>query len=97
MCLHHHRVLVENGIMPEEWAILSTASYLLALKPPQFVIQAHLESEDNFSTEELKWAGISCARRGWIIQDSEGIRLTDEGLRFRDQMEQELNETVELL
>ena len=97
MITHHHRVLVENGITPQEWAVLSAASYLLPASPSQLVLQAQLGSEDEFSEFDMKLAGISCGRRGWIIQDDEGIALTDEGRRVREQIEQELTETVELL
>ena len=65
MCPHNHRVLVENGISPVEWAILSVTSYFLPALPNQLVIQAQLESEDDFSTDELKIAGVNCGRRGW--------------------------------
>lgn len=93
----HHRVLVEYGISPAEWAALSSTSYLVPLFPNELVTKAQLESEDNFSEMDIKLGVINCARRGWIIQHDDGIQLTEEGDRFKDQVSQELMETVELL
>ncbi len=97
MCSHNHRVLIESGITPMEWAVLSAASYFLPMSPNQLVIKARLESEDEFSTDELKIAGVSCGRRGWIIQGDNGITLTEEGRQLKERVGQELMETVELL
>ncbi|MFT3879426.1 MAG: hypothetical protein QM703_07180 [Gemmatales bacterium] len=97
MCMHYHRVLIEHGISPGEWAILSASSYFTPVLPLQLVIQARLGSEDDFSTDELKEAGMSCASRGWLTAGENGITLSDEGRQTCECIEQELMETVELL
>jgi len=68
MHAHNHRVLVECGVTPVDWAVLSAISYLLPIQPNQLLIQAQLESEDDFSIDELKSASHNCLRHGWILQ-----------------------------
>lgn len=97
MHAHNHRVLVENNITPMDWAVLAAISYLLPIQPNQLLIQAQLESEDEFSIDELKNASHNCLRQGWIIQNEEGIALTEEGRVLKERMSKELMETVELL
>ena len=63
---HSHRVLSEYRITPPQWAILFAASYYLPAPVDQFVIEAQLESEENFSTDELSTALDDCLRAGWI-------------------------------
>jgi hypothetical protein len=97
MQAHNHRVLVENGITPAEWAVLSAISYLLPIQPNQLLIQSRLEAEDEFSIDELKNAAHNCLRHAWIIQNDTGIALTEEGRQLKERLSQELIETVELL
>lgn len=97
MCMRHqHRVLVENGIEPTDWAVLSAGNYLRPRPPNELILEARLESEDDFSTSELKDAAHNCLRHGWIFQTPEGVGLTEEGLQLKERLNQELNETVEL-
>lgn len=97
MCMRNHRVLVEDCITPMEWAVMSATSYFLPLSPTQLVIHALLESEDDFSSDEIKYAALNCMRHGWLSQSRDGITLTEEGRQIKDRVNQELIETVELL
>lgn len=97
MCSHNHRVLVENGITPAQWALLTATSYFLPVLPYHLVLEAQLKSEDVFSIDELKEAGRCCASRGWIIAGDLGVTLSEEGRQTCERVEQELMETVELL
>lgn len=65
---HHHRVLSEYNITPAQWAIIFSASYYLPSLPEQFIIEAQLESEENFSETELTDALDECLGQGWICQ-----------------------------
>ena|SRR5260221_10557286 len=116
MRLHTHRILAENRLSSAQWAILSAASYYLPFPIEQFVIEAQLESEDNFSKDELSDALDECLHRGLIsLADStrfdqldteldsgmpghleNGIVLTDDGQRLKEQVGLTLFETVEL-
>lgn len=62
------RILAESKLTSAQWAILSAASYFLPFPLEQFVIEAQLESEDNFSKDELMDALDECLHRGWISQ-----------------------------
>ena len=78
MRLHTHRILVENHLTSPQWAILSAASYYLPFPLEQFVMEAQLESEENFSKDELTDALDECLHHGWISQpDSTRIDQLD--------------------
>src|SRR4051812_46565062 len=97
MCVHDHRALVNNGITPVEWAILSSTSYLLPLPPSSLIIHAQAGSEEDFSMDELKEAVDQCAARGWIIIEENGITLSDEGRHTWETLEQVVMESVALI
>ncbi len=73
---HNHRVIEEHNLTPAQWAILFSASYYLPAPPEQFICIAQLESEENFSEDELTNAFDECLSHGWIRQiDPERVDL----------------------
>ena len=63
---HTHRVLSEFKITPAQWAILFTASYYLPAPMNQFIIEAQLESDENFTSDQMMEAFEDCLDYGWI-------------------------------
>jgi hypothetical protein len=90
----HDRLLDEYQITPAQWAILSTAGFYLLTPLNTFAIQAQLDSEEDFSEDELKSAIHSCEERGWLIDSDyssrqmevEGMVLTHAGHRLKEQI-----------
>lgn len=66
-----HRALSESSLSPAQWAILFAASYYLPAPLERFILEAQLESEDNFSVDELNEAIDDCILDGLIFNVDE--------------------------
>lgn len=74
MSSHNHRILWSHNITPAQWAVLFTASYYLPAPPDQFILEVQLESEEDFTEDELADALEECLAHGWIsLADSSRI------------------------
>lgn len=71
MSTHNHRVLSEFHLTPQQWAILFAASYFLPAPVDQFIVEAQLEADENFTVEELTRAFDECLSNGWIVRANE--------------------------
>lgn len=66
MSQYEERLLSQYEITPAQWAILFSASYYLPVPVEHYVNQVYLESEENFSIDELANALDDCLMEGWI-------------------------------
>lgn len=77
---HIHRVLSQFHLTPAQWAILFTASYYLPAPVHQFVTEAQLESDEDFTIDQLSEAFDECLNKGWICSADETriLEISDE-------------------
>lgn len=68
---HIHRVLSQFHLTPAQWAILFTASYYLPAPVHHFVTEAQLESDEDFTIDQLSEAFDECLKQGWICSADE--------------------------
>lgn len=68
---HIHRVLSQYHLSPAQWAILFAASYYLPAPVHQFVNEAQLEANEDFTIDQLSDAFDECLKFCWICSADE--------------------------
>jgi hypothetical protein len=88
------RVLDAHGIAQAQWAILFSTNYYSPLSSDVILASAAAELPQEWNLSDVAAALQECFDRDWVqsmpTQNGEGVVLSDEGLRIKESVGEDL-------